>query len=134
MADATKTKKVVVATIRTTAASRDVVLRTARPILAMIPPPVGEEVVEVRGTELVVALTVTTVTLMPTNLLHEAPIEIPGMSASVARNVIRLLRRQLLISLNLPQAPDRPLVPLPDRLVVKGVRVTKPRSRVDANA
>ena len=134
MADATKTKKVVVATIRTTAASRDVVLRTARPILPMTPPLVGEEVVEVRGTELVVAVTVTTVTLMPTNLLHEAPIEIPGMSASVARNVIRLLRRQLLISLNLPQAPDRPLVPLPDRLVVKGVRVTKPRSRVDANA
>ena len=51
-------------------------LRMARPLLVMTPLLVGE-VVEVRGMVLVAALTVTTVTSLPTDLLHEAPTEKP---------------------------------------------------------
>ena len=51
-------------------------LRMARPLPVMTPLLVGE-VVEVRGTVLVAALTVTTVTSLPTDLLHEAPTEKP---------------------------------------------------------
>ena len=51
-------------------------LRMARPLPAMTPLLVGE-VVEVRGMVLVAALTVTTVTYLPTDLLHEAPTEKP---------------------------------------------------------
>ena len=76
--DATMTRRVktVVATYLIVTALLGVSLRTARPLPAMTPLLVGE-VVEVRGMVLVAALTVTTVTLLPTDLLHEAPTEKP---------------------------------------------------------
>ena len=79
--DATMTRgvKIVVATGPIATALLGVSLRTARPLLVMTPLLVGE-VVEVRGMVLVAALTVTTVTSLPTDLLHEAPTEKPPRS------------------------------------------------------
>ena len=76
--DATMTRgvKIVAATGPIATALLGVSLRTARPLLVMTPLLVGE-VGEVRGTVLVAALTVTTVTHLPTDLLHEAPTEKP---------------------------------------------------------
>ena len=77
--DVTTTRgvKIVVAIGPDATALLGVSLRTARPLLVVMTPLLVGEVVEVRGTVLVAALTVTTVTSLPTDLLHEAPTEKP---------------------------------------------------------
>ena len=77
--DVTTTRgvKIVVAIGPDATALLGVSLRTARPLLVVMTPLLVGEVVEVRGMVLVAALTVTTVTLLPTSLLHEAPTEKP---------------------------------------------------------